>query len=276
MWDKPPSPAVGELAGAQFAPAPLGESRARLQIVQRRVVTVALGKNARSHLNQAFAQAFGVATGDLELELRTHTDRDAVEHTTMSSVDLAVIGGSLSDQDQAAGLCATRIGVELFVLAVPADSPVRSLSSQQVRQVLTGSTRSWSDLGFDRGPIRVFVPRDGDLRERAARTLIKGDAIFDEAEQAANDRGVLDAVRGIPGAIGLVRLRAGAVDERVRMLQIDWVQPSIEAFSFRAYPYGIPLQVVTQGYPGAIAKRFVDFAASEDGREVLGRDLIVR
>lgn len=276
-WEGPPALVVGELAGANNPPAaPMGEGRMRSELAQPRIVTTAVGKNVRSHLSQTLVDAFRTATGDLELELRPHTDRDAVELATVSRVDFALIGGSLSARDVQAGLQGTTIGIELFALAVPADSPVRSLTSQQVRQVLTGGARTWSDFGYDLGPIRLFAPQDQDLQERAARTLVRGDKIHDGAEMAANERGVIDAVRGITNAIGVVRVRDGAIDEHTRLLQIDWVQPTPEAHKYHSYPYGIPVQVVTVGRPNAVAQRFLQFAASDDGREVLSRSLIVR
>ena len=277
--NRPAAPVVGELAFAGAPPAaPAGEVGYRTQLAQRRVVTLAVGRNAMPHLGQTVTDSFRIAVADLnlDLDLEPHTDRDAVELAMVSRVDFAVIGGTLSDRDRHAGLRQTRIGFELFGLAVPADSPVRSLNSREVRQILTGQARSWNEMGHDLGPIRLFAPRERELRERAARTLIKGDAIHDGVELAADDDAVIATVRGMPGAIGLIRVRENALDPRVKLVPIDWVAPSADTFLYQTYPYGIPVQVITTGNPSPQAQRFLDFAASEDGREVLSRDLIVR
>ncbi len=276
-WNRPAAPVVGELAHTRApAAAPLGEVAGRTQLEQRQLLTLAVGRNAASHLGDALTGTFRMSVPDLDLELRPHSDRDAIEMAMVAKVDFALIGGTLSERDRQAGLRQTRIGFELFGLAVPADSPVRSVTSQQVRQILTGQLRSWNELGYDLGPIRLFTPRDEAMRERAARTLIKGDGIHGAAELASDDAAVLAAVRGIPASIGVVRVREDALDERVRLLQIDWVAATADSFVHQAYPYGIPVQVITAGNPDARAQRFLEFAASEDGREVLSRSLIVR
>lgn len=276
-YNRPAAPAVGELAGFHAAPAaPLGEVAGRTALEQRQMLNLAVGRNVVSHLGDALTDTFRRSLTDLDLALCPCSDRDAVELAMVSKVDFALIGGTLSDRDRRAGLRQTRIGFELFGLAVPADSPVRSLTSQQVRQVLTGQARNWNELGYDLGPIRLFAPRDQALRERFARTMIKGDAIHDGAELAADDDAVVATVRSVAGSIGAVRVREDAPDQRVRLLQIDWIPATADSFMNQAYPYGIPVQMITAGNPDARAQRFLDFAASDDGREVLSRNLIVR
>lgn len=263
-------------ASDEFAPAPGYESalNGREATAPRRPVIVAVGNNAKSMCDPAFKSGFTKLASDLDVSFADCKDRDAVELRLVNRVDMALLGGSLSPRERRAGLRQTRIALELFALAVAADFPLQSVSSSQMRQLLTGTVHDWQQLGCNRGAVVVVIPSHGPLASRAARKMILGDNFTANAVRSSSDRHVADQILRNPGAIAVVRVKTTPT-MGMKLLQIDWTPPTPEAFGYGTYPYGMPLQVVTSGKPDAVVQRFLEYAASQDGRELLGRSLLL-
>lgn len=267
------SPVVAAMFDVAFS-APAGETQPAGRQAQRdrEAVIVAVGRNAAASADATVEQAFARTCADLAPSFVACPDRDAVELMMTGRVDLALLGGSLSAREQHAGLRQTRLGVELFALVVAPDFPADSLSRTQIRQLLAGEVADWQQLGYDRGPVVVVVPADPALAERAQRALILGDRFAAGAIRVGSDLHVADQLLQKRGAIGVVRI-TGAMAIGQKLLQIDWTPPTVMAFDYGNYPYGVPLHLVTSGQPADAAMRFLEFARSDDGRELLGRTL---
>jgi hypothetical protein len=258
-------------------PAPMAESaRVDQRGAPSGVAAVVLGQNAKSVVDRALFAGFTTACGgEVLTEPVVCSDRDAVELMLVGRADFAVIGGQLTQRDVQAGLRQVQLGVELFALAVPVSSPLRSLSHQQVRQIFTGAVTHWQQLGVHGGAIVAVVPSDHALADRAARALIPGDQFGSTCLGVASDRHVRDQLLREPGAIGIVRVHDAPVDGEQKLLQIDWSPPTLAAFGYGTYPFGVPCHLVTSGQPTGIARRFQEFVGSDAGRAHLGRWLLL-
>lgn len=247
-------PMQGDLPAARLptaAPSPLVEVRSA-DTPRARPVQVAIGTVA-TRLGAPDPAA--LLTGFASECLTTYvTDRDAIELLTLGRTDFALIGQPLSQRDQHTGLCQTLLGAEVYALAVHPRMPLRSLGRDQVRRLLTGDLRDWSELGLVPGSIAVAVPADDDLLERAARALIPGDPIHKRAVRVDGERGVYDLLLREPGTIGLVRAATAALDPTVRLLAIDQIRPGIDTFRYGTYPYGTGLWLATPGLPRGAAE----------------------
>lgn len=269
-------PVTADLGDVPAAPAPMAEVAVRRDSFARDSFVVAVGRNAAHCFDTTTERALAAAFPDWHGSFVASTDRDAIERLQVGRADLALLGGSLSVAEQNAGLRQTRIGLELFALAVALDFPARSLTRTQVRQVLTGEVSDWQQLGYDAGPIVAVVPAERGLAERAARALVAADDFAAAAVRVGSERHVADLILRHRGAIGVVRVTGQPLEAGQRLLQIDGTPPSPDAFGCGTYPYGVPVHMVTSGLPSAQALRFAQFARSEDGRELLGRTLTLR
>lgn len=264
--------AVADLASPSLpaaAPAPLAETAA--EPPPPREVAVAVGQGAAGVCGAVLERVFADALPGFAVAPATHPDRDAIELVLQGRADFALAAHELSARDQAAGLCATRLGVELWALAASQSAPLQSLTRAQVRKVLTGEARSWIDLGQYGGTLTVHVPADRGLAERASRALIPGDP-FATSCVGLGDGALADVARN-PGAIAVVRV-GQALPDGVRLLQIDWSPPTSEAFAIGSYPHGAPLALVTAGPPTGAAQAFAAFVRSAPGRELLAGRLL--
>ena len=239
-------------------------------------MAVVVGLQATHGMDRSFFEAFGAYCGDVQGQPVPCTDRDAVEMLMVGRADFGVIGGQLSAREVQAGLRQTRLGVEMFALVMAPTAPVRSLSRQQLRQIFTGQVTHWSQLGLEGGAIVAVVPSERALAERAAKVLIPGDAFATTCVGVATERHVVDQLLREPGAVGIVRLASGPHEAGQKVVQIDWNAPTLEGFECGNYPFGIPMSLVTSGQPSGIAQRLLEFANGAEGKQLLGRTLMMR
>ena len=270
---QPTLPVVAEV-DAPAAPAPQFESSRPPAgtMAGAHPVTVAVGHNAQQVLDGQLERCFTEQQCGTAHSFTSCTDRDAVELLLTGRIEFAVIGDQLSTRELRAGLQQTRLGLELFAVAVAPDAPVRSLTRSQVRQIFTGEVTDWMQLGLTGGAIVPVVPSDPKLAGRAARTLIPGDAFGTGVVRVASERHVADQMLHHKGAIGIVRVTDQA-PSGMKLLAIDWCQPTVEAFAYGTYPFGVPIHLVTAGPAIGEALRFLEFTRSDAARAVLASKL---
>ncbi|MFK7739003.1 MAG: substrate-binding domain-containing protein [Planctomycetota bacterium] len=268
----PPANGQGRALGRALPAAPAGEiARRRTDPPER--VRIAVGTNVAHCCDDEFVHQFADSQGAVPERIPS-SDRQAVEMVLTARADFALIGGKLSTGERQLGLTQRQLGLELFALVVPANSDVRTLDRSQVRRIFTGRVTDWRQLGFAAGPIVPVVPADAVTASRAARVLTPGDRFAKSCRRAPTRRNVADTLLQNPGAVGIVRIRAGTreqLDERV--LQIEWADATPAAFANGSYPFGVPLQLITSGYPAGKALALRGFTRSERGRALLGKQL---
>lgn len=270
-----PVPVVALVRPETPAAAPAAETAPRSAVTARRPTAVLVGRDAQPCIDRTVQHAFVAAAPGLMPEFTPCTDREVIDHLLVGRASFGLIGGSLSSREVHAGLRQVRLGVELFAVAVSQELSVRSLTRTQVRQIFTGQITHWQQLGFDGGPIVAVAPSDRALAERAARTLIPGDDFAAGCLRAPDERQFVDLLQQHRGAIGIVRVSSAPRDAGIKLLQIDWSPPTMEAYGYGTYPYGVPLHLVTTGQPAGAAKEFAAFVGSADGRELLARSLLL-
>jgi phosphate transport system substrate-binding protein len=74
-------------------------------------------------------------------------------------------------------------------------------------------------------------------------------------------------------AVGFISL--GLVDERVRALAIDGVDPSREAIRERRYSVARPFLFLSREEPVGTARAFIDFVLSPEGQAELAREGLI-
>lgn len=269
-------PATCELVDyASPPPAPMAESArlTRKPGANIEELVVAIGRQAQPSFDDRLRAAYEGSLTNQTVRTVQSSDREVVELLMSGRADFGLIGGTLSQREIQAGMRQTQLGVELFALSVSPLSSVRSLSPSQIRQIFTGQVTDWQQLGFDGGKIVPVVPSDKMLAHRAERTLMPGDAFASTCIRVRSERHVADQLLQHKGAIGIVRVTDGRREAGQKLIQIDWTPPTAAAFGYGTYTFGIPLQLVTSGMPGRRSETFREFAASQNGRALLGRTL---
>ncbi len=83
---------------------------------------------------------------------------------------------------------------------------------------------------------------------------------------------VLTSISGNDYAIGYVS--TGSLNDTVKALSIDGVNPSTENIINESYKLSRPFNIVTKGESDLLTKDFIEFIMSKEGQEVVGKSYI--
>ncbi len=152
-------------------------------------------------------------------------------------------------------------------LIVHRDNEIAELNDTEVVDVFTGRVKRWSSIGGADVPVTVVHKAEGrstlelflkhfGLDNRSVRpSVVIGD----------NEQGI-KTVAGQAGAVGYVSI--GAAEHArgrgvpIRLLPMRGVAATIENLRRGRFPLSRPLNLVTRGEPGGLARRFIDYARS--------------
>ncbi|MGV3570273.1 MAG: substrate-binding domain-containing protein [Ramlibacter sp.] len=148
-----------------------------------------------------------------------------------------------------------QVASDNIVVAVHAGNPVRSLSKAQIKDLMTGKVKDWSEVGGPALPVKVYAAAQGQAVRGAVQ---KG--FMDGAEYAPGHvdiRTALEQLRVIaaePGAIG-------AMSEPV----IKASGEKLRVVPGASLPR--PLGFVTVGAPSPAAAKMIEYFRSPEGQK---------
>lgn len=193
---------------------------------------------------------------------------DGTAHIGMSSRELK---GKEKATSGANGVRLTKMVVAMDAVAVivNAFNPVDKLSLKDVERIFTGDVTNWSAVGGKSGAISAYT------RNTSSGTY----AFFQKFALASRDYGsvtqkmagneqIATEVAKNPNGIGYVGLAYLGVDG-IKVVAIDSVKPSATTANDNSYKLSRGLNCFTNGKPRGTAKKFLDFALTKEGQEVV-------
>jgi phosphate transport system substrate-binding protein len=168
------------------------------------------------------------------------------------------------------------IGQDGIAVIVHPENDVESLTTAQLRDIYQGWTGNWSEVGGVDRPITVFSREDGSGTRAEFESLVMGDRRTTRTAQLVpSSAAAMTAVAREPGGIGYVSM--SYLDERVRALPINDVQPTAENVLNSTYPLRSFLYIVGLREPDgsepddAHYRAFIGWVQSAEGQAVVAR-----
>ncbi len=167
------------------------------------------------------------------------------------------------------------LAVDGLVLIVAPDSPVLSLSLDDVSKILSGKITDWSQLGYNEGRIRVVLPKEDSGAFDLIRSVLLDPyqrTLVETAEQLPDLDQVADAVSGDKSAFGIVSIgsRQNAKALNIRTVCGLVIPPSKFAMRSAEYPLLRRLYLYTAGRPrSALSQELVDYVASSQAQQLM-------
>ena len=180
--------------------------------------------------------------------------------------------------DEEKGVYMTLIAWDAIVFITHPSNTVDGITLQQAKDILSGKITNWRDVGgTDKPIIAVFrsqVPeQDGKVSGVGymARLMIFNDPDIDFIKKAlffkhsAEIERTIEKVEYTFGITGV----SSAKKRKVRILNLNGIEPTKENIASAVYPLFRPLYVVTKGKPAGEAKAFIDWLLSKDGQNTV-------
>ena len=192
------------------------------------------------------------------------------------ALDLGLSSRPLTEAEARQGLVAFEYARSPFLLVTSHNAAGVNFTLQQVASLYAGDITSF----HDGTPIRLIIRPDFDVDMRLLRSLSPE---MDQAVQKAqaregmivavtdHDNGeILEKSRGSLGWMTLAQL----ISENLKLepLPIDTILPSQANFASGKYPFFKSFSAVTGAQPSPMAKAFLEFLTSAEGRAILLRN----
>jgi len=151
---------------------------------------------------------------------------------------------------------------------------IEELSLDQVRNIFVGNITSWAPVGGPGRHITVVTREEGSGTRGAFQEMVmKTDRISRGAIVQDSNGTVREIVASDPQSVGYISL--GLVNDKVKAIRIDGVEPSFENIEQKKYRLIRPFLFVTNGPPGAAARDFISFVLSRSTQEMVRQDGLI-
>jgi phosphate transport system substrate-binding protein len=184
-------------------------------------------------------------------------------------VSIGNTGRALTEAEVAKyGLKTFPFAIDGVAVAVNPKNPVGALTSQQVRDIFAGKFNNWQAVGGPNAPIHLFTRDEASgTRETFWKKLLQKGPIDAKANIVASNGAMKMALEQDPQAIGYVGI--GFVDEKLKGIKLDGVEPTQENAKSGAYKVTRLLYMNTKGEPTPLVKAFIEYIKGPEGAKII-------
>jgi phosphate transport system substrate-binding protein len=160
------------------------------------------------------------------------------------------------------------VGFAAMANSGPFNASITSITMEQLRGVLSGRIKDWSELGGTSQPI-VFVNRAKNSGTRGAvgAVVLGGDKFGLAAEEQESSALVQTSLREKVGAFSYLALSYR--HDALKVFAIDGVEPTPEAIEKGTYPIWSYEHMFTTTPASEGARSFIDFFLSQEVQQTL-------
>jgi len=173
-----------------------------------------------------------------------------------------------------------KVALDGLAVVVNPDNSISKLTLTQLADIFTGRISNWKEVGGKDEKI-VILSREVNSGTHVyfkEHVLRKNDPNSKEefapaALMLSSSQAIADEVAGNPSAIGYYGM--GYISKNQKPLAIardeksEYEAPTIENVINGKYPISRPLFIYTNGAPEGLVKKFVDFALSGEGQDIV-------
>lgn len=213
------------------------------------------------------AEGFSARNKDFKAEVSTFSCTLGVDKAAKGEFDIGVSTQNGLDLDLLKGATNSVITKSPIVMIVNKANPVTDLTYDQLKGILSGKIKNWKEVGGREGEIKNVM-----LEPCVRRTISKQAIGYGELIQLTPNGKVNPVtytnslVEGDEGALG--QQIYGYESENIRVLKIDGLLPDENTLPGK-YRFYQDFNLVTKADPKGAVKEFIEFAFSQEGKEII-------
>ena len=181
-------------------------------------------------------------------------------------VQIGNTGRVLKDSEiEKYGLVSWPFAIDGVAVVVNPANAVTSLNKEQLKRIFAGEIKNWKEVGGTDAPISLYIREDGSGTRETFEELALDKGQCSTASNVVSSNGAMKiAVSQDKNAIGYVSV--GHLDPSVSGVVLDGMVPSQENAKNGSYNITRLLYMNTKGAPGVLAKAFIDYIYSPEGK----------
>jgi len=236
------------------------------------------GSSTVAPLATEIARRFESLHPDVRIDVQAGGSGKGIADARTGQADIGMASRGLKSGEE--DIKAHPIAADGVCLVVHQSNPIEQLTAEQVIAIYTDRINNWNEVGGPDLPINVVHKAEGRAtlevfleHFKLENPQVKPDVIVGHNEQG------IKSVAGSPGAIGYVSIGTAEADAQsgveIKLLPLGGVAATSENVTSGAFPMSRPLNLVTHGTPGELAKAFIDYAQSEQVHDIVQRQYFV-
>jgi phosphate transport system substrate-binding protein len=163
---------------------------------------------------------------------------------------------------------------DAIAVIVHRENPLQNLTLDQIRKIFAGKIQRWNELGGRDRALTLVTREEGSGTRETFQKLVMGKTEISLGALVQDSNGAIRQVVGDdPNAIGYISL--GLVNDRVKAVKIDGVEPSVENIQAGKYKIVRPFLFVFKFEPRGAAREFLDYILSPAGQKLLVQEGLV-
>ncbi len=166
------------------------------------------------------------------------------------------------------------IGYDALAVFVNEKLPITNLSKQELKDIFTGKTTNWQELGGPDAKIEVvteIIQSDRATIEEFQKKVMDG-LPFGETTEIDLPADCVKYVATTPNSITHAALAFRVPGARA--VSVDGIQPSADNVQSGAYQPSRPLLLVSKTMPRGAAKQFFEFMTSPEGQAIVAEKFV--
>lgn len=163
----------------------------------------------------------------------------------------------------------TVVAFDGIAVIVNESNPVKGLTLKQVEGIFTGDITDWSEVGGKAAKFSVYTRNtsSGTYSDFTKMAMSKRDYTGSAQKMAGNEQIAAEVAKN-PNGIGYVGL-AYTKNKGIKVLEINGSKPNPESVKAMKYPIARQTYYYTNGEATGLAKKFIDFTFTEEGKKIV-------
>lgn len=233
------------------------------------------GSTTVGPIAKAFAEHYMEKHPEVNITVSESGSGNGAKSLVNAACDVATMSRPMKNSEKKAAQDAGVLPIEHVVamdgiaVAVHKSNPIADLTIEQLRDIYTGKTRRWSELGGPDQPI-VAISRETNsgTYECFESLVMNQQKMGEKVEYVGSNGAIRQRVMSTPGAIGYVGL---AFIEGVKTVTVEGVEATPETVIGKEYPIARPLYMYTNGRPkaGSPLADFTGLASTPEGKQIV-------
>jgi phosphate transport system substrate-binding protein len=213
------------------------------------------------------ARRFEALHPGVKIEVQSVGSGKGIVDLNSGAADIAMLSRNLLDTERE--LFYFPVARDGVAVIVHRDNPVKNLSPEQLRAILTGTIRSWRDVGGRDVPIDLIGRGKGQGSTEIVmlRLHLKTEQ-FTQRRIITTNAAAITAVAEDPAAITITSVgeseRGAKAGVPIKLLSYNGVPASSKSIRNNSYDLSRPLALVTRRLPQRLEKQFIDYALSRE------------
>lgn len=232
-------------------------------------VTMA-GSTSMEKLANALAESFMAKYPGVTVNAEFTGSGAGIEAVAAGSVDIGNASRNLTEEEKANGVMENIVAIDGIAVVTDPANTAEGLTKDQLIQIYKGEVKNWSEVGGADQAIVVVGREAGSGTRGAFEEILEVKDQCAYANELDSTGAVMAKVASTPGAIGYVSL--DVIDDTVKTLNIDEVEPSVENIKSGSYLLSRPFVMATKGEiseQSEAVQAIFTYLASEEGKALI-------